>query len=110
MATYSDFAKLDIRAGKIIKAEDFKEAKTPSYKVEIDFGPEVGVKKASVQLVWTYKKEELLGKHVVAIVNFPPKQIANFMSEVLVLGVDIGEKRCILLKPEKEVQLGGKVF
>lgn len=87
MATIDDFIKLDIRVGKIIDVQDFPEAKKPSYKLTIDFGEEVGVKKSSAQLVKHYTKEELLGKKVLGVVNFPPRQIGPFISESLTLGV-----------------------
>ena len=109
IADYENFAKLEMRVGKIIEVNDFPEARTPAYKIVVDFG-KFGKKKSSVQLIWTYKKDELLGKQVVAIVNFQAKQVGNFMSECLILGVDIGKKKCVLLKPEKEVELGCRVF
>lgn len=111
MATIEDFEKLDIRAGRIIKVEDFPEARKPAYKLKIDFGEEVGVKQSSVQIVALYTKEELRGKFVLAVVNFPPKQIGSFFSEVLTLGVPDIEGNVILVIPEKEgVVLGGKLF
>jgi tRNA-binding protein len=112
MATFEDFQKLDIRMGKIVKVEDFPEAKnSPSYKLTIDFGPEIGVKKSSAGLATLYKKEELKGKLILGVVNFPPKQIGPFVSEVLTLGVPDKEGRCVLVVPDKEnVKLGGKLF
>jgi tRNA-binding protein len=112
MATFEDFQKLDIRVGKVLEVDDFPEAKnSPSYKLTIDFGPEIGVKKSSAGLANLYKKEELVGKLVLGVVNFPPKQIGHFLSEVLTLGVPDKEGRCVLVVPEKEaVKLGGKLF
>ena len=108
MATYEDFEKLDIRVGKIIDVKDFSEAKRPAYKLVIDFG-KFGIKKSSAQITELYSKEELLGKQIVAVTNFPPKQIADFISEVLVLGIITKDKKVVLLKPEREVELGDKI-
>lgn len=111
MATIDDFQKLDIRVGKILTVEDFPEAKKPAYKLTIDFGPEIGVKKFSVQIVALYTKEELVGKMVLGFVNFPPRKIGPFESEVLTLGVPDGEGRVILITPDKDgVMVEGKLF
>ncbi|MFH1585779.1 MAG: tRNA-binding protein [archaeon] len=110
MATFDDFQKLDIRAGKIIEADDFPEAKNPSYKLKIDLGEEIGVKKSCAQLVKNYCKEELLNKFVLCVVNFLPRQIGPAISEVLTLGVPDEEGECILIKPDKEVLLGGRLY
>jgi len=112
LISYSDFAKVDMRIGKIIECEDFPGARKPSYKLKIDFGGEIGIRRSSAQITKRYKKEELQGKLIVAVVNFPPKQIANFNSEVLVLGVEDKDGSIILLKPEtkEEVVLGSKVY
>lgn len=110
MIDYSDFEKVDIRVGKIIKVEDFPEARKPAYKLEIDFGPEIGIKKSSVQIVDLYKKEELEGLLVLGVVNFPPKQIGPFMSEVLTVGVANEEGQVVLVRPDKSVKLGSKLF
>jgi tRNA-binding protein len=110
MITFDDFQKVDIRVGKIIEVEDFSEAKNPSYKLKIDFGPEIGIKKSSAQITKLYKKEDLKGRLVLAVVNFPPKQIANLESEVLVLGVPDKNNDIILVKPEKEVDIGVKLY
>lgn len=110
MINYEDFEKVDIRVGEIIKAEDFPEAKKPSYKLTIDFGAEIGVKKSSVQIVKHYPKEELVRKQVIGVVNFPPKQIGPFVSEVLTLGLPDGEGGVVLLSPTLSVPKGGKMF
>ncbi len=107
--TYSDFEKVDIRVGKIVKVEDFPQARKPAYKLSIDFGPEIGIKRSSAQ-VTNYSKEELLGKLVMSVVNFPPRQIGPFFSEVLTLGVPDGDGNVILLSPTREVPLGGRMF
>jgi len=109
MITFDDFMKVDIRLGKILEVEDFQEARNPSYKLKIDFGPEIGIKKSSAQLT-NYPKEDLEGRFILAVVNFPPKQIANFISEVLVLGVPDENKNCVLLKPDKEVDIGVRLY
>lgn len=110
MATFDDFKKLDIRVGKIIEIEDFPEARNPSYKVKVDFGKEIGIKKSSVQLCTNYTKKDLKNKLVLGVVNFPVKQIGNFMSEVLILGVPGRNNHCILVVPERDVELGGKLY
>src|SRR3989338_1918361 len=102
MATIDDFQKLDIRVGKIIEANDFPEAKKPAYKLKIDFGPEIGIKNYSVQIVALYKKEELIGKLVLGVVNFPPRKIGPFESEVLTLGVPDKDGKVILITSNKE--------
>lgn len=106
--TYEDFRKVDMRVGRVIDVQDFTEAKKSSYKLKIDFGKEIGVKNSSAQIT-DYDKEDLIGKQVIAVVNFPPKQIANFKSEVLTLGVAGGKKGWLLIQPEKEVELGVRV-
>jgi len=111
MATIEDFHKVDIRVGKIIEVEDFPEARNPSYKITIDFGAEIGIKKSSVQLVTLYTKEELMGKVVLGVVNFPPRQIGPFMSEVLTLGVPDQDGKCVLIVPDKDIaEIGGRLF
>jgi tRNA-binding protein len=111
MATYDDFQKLDIRVGKIIEVEDFPEAKKPAYKLVIDFGKEIGIKKSSVQIVDLYDKDELKGKLVLGVVNFSPRQIGPFTSEVLTLGVPDTDGKCVLVVPDKDVaEVGGKLF
>lgn len=108
MAEFKDFMNLDIRIGKIIKVENFKKAKQPAYKLWLDFGQEIGEKKSSAQITDLYKPADLKGKQILAVVNFPPKQIADFMSEVLVLGV-YGKKGVVLIEPEREVKLGSRL-
>ena len=108
--TWQDFEKVEIRVGTVVAAEHFPEARKPAYKVKIDFGAELGVRKSSAQITDIYGHFDLLGKQVVAVVNFPPKQIANFKSECLVLGVVGDEKGVVLLQPEREVPNGSRVF
>lgn len=111
MATIEDFEKLDIRCGEIIKVEDFPEARKPSYKLTIDFGGEIGEKKSSAQLVKYYTKEDLLGKKVLGVVNFPPRQIGPFFSDSLTLGVPDENHDCILIAPDKDdAVIGGKLY
>ena len=110
MATIDDFQKLDIRVGKIVKIEDFPEARKPSYKLQIDFGDEIGVKNSSAQLVDLYTKEELEGKLVLGVVNLAPRQIGPFISEVLTLGVPDEGHKCILVVPDKEAIVGAKLY
>lgn len=106
--TWSDFAKIEMRVGKIVKIADFPEARTPAYQLYVDFGQEIGIKKSSAQITGRYQKEELLNRQVVAVVNFPKKQIANFMSECLILGAVDG-KDVVLLQPETPVTNGLKI-
>ena len=110
MATYEDFTKLEIRVGKIVKVEDFPEARKPSYKMEVDFGGKIGVKKSSGQYVANYTKEELLNKLVLGVVNFPPRQIGPVLSEVLVLGVPDEDDNATLVSPSKDVPIGGELY
>jgi tRNA-binding protein len=107
--SWADFEKVEMRVGTIIEVNDFPEARNPSYQLLIDFGDEIGQRKTSAQITSLYKKEELLGKQVVAVVNFPKKQIANFMSECLVLGA-VEEKNVTLLQPGKQVQNGLRIL
>ena len=110
MAVYDDFAKLDVRAGTILEAEEFPKARKPAYKLTIDFGPNRGIKKSSAQITSLYSPEELTGKQILAVVNFPPRQIADFMSEVLVLGT-YSPDGVVLITPDKpeRVQNGDKL-
>lgn len=111
MATHDDFEKLDIRVGTIVSVEEFPEARKPAYKLTIDFGGEIGTKRSSAQLVAHYKKEELMGKKVLGVVNFPPRQIGPFLSEVLTLGVPDGAGECVLIVPDKgDAIVGGKLY
>lgn len=111
MATINDFQKLDIRVGKVIAVDDFPEAKKPAYKLTIDFGSEIGVKHSSVQITKHYQKPELLGKLVLGVVNFPPRQIGPFVSESLTLGVPDENHDCILISPDlDDAVVGGKLF
>jgi tRNA-binding protein len=108
--SYDDFTKVDVRVGTIVAAEPYPEARKPTYKLQVDFGPEIGVKKSSAQCTVHYRLEELVGRQVSAVVNFPPKQIGKFMSEVLVLGFPDGEGEVVLVVPDKPVPNGGKLF
>jgi tRNA-binding protein len=108
--SYAEFARVDIRVGRVVDVQDFPEARKAAYKLKIDFGPEVGVKKSSAQATKYYTKETLLDRLVVAVVNFPPKQIGPFMSEVLTLGVPDSEGAVVLLQPEREIPIGGRMF
>ena len=107
--SFDDFLKVDIRAGKVVRAEPYPEARKPAIKMWIDFGPELGEKKTSAQVTAHYTPETLIGKQVMAVVNFPPRQIGRFMSEVLVLGVSDAEGGIVLLSPDQEVPLGGRM-
>jgi tRNA-binding protein len=108
MATIEEFHKLDIRVGKVISVERVVGAKKPAYKMKIDFG-KLGIKNSSAQLTGLYSKEDLLGRQVVAVVNFPPRQIANFVSEVLILGAISDKRDTILLVPERDAEPGDKI-
>ncbi|MGB9695403.1 MAG: tRNA-binding protein [Caldisericaceae bacterium] len=107
--TYQDFEKVEVRVGRILEASFFKEALKPAYKLVIDFG-ELGIKKSSAQITQNYKIEDLVGREIIAVVNFPPKQIANFVSEVLVLGVNDNNGNVVLLAPDVEVPLGRRMY
>lgn len=110
MATIDDFDKLDIRTGIIIEVQDFPEARNPSYKLLIDFGGEIGVKKSSAQLTQNYSKKDLLNKKILGVVNFPPRQIGPTISEVLTLGVPDKNGNTVLIIPENEVAEGAKLY
>jgi tRNA-binding protein len=108
--SYVDFQRIDIRVGRIVEVQDFPEARKPAYKLRIDFGPAIGIKKSSAQTTALYSKADLLNRLVVAVVNFPPKQIGPYMSEVLTLGVPDPAGEVVLLVPERDVPLGGRMF
>lgn len=108
--SYDDFAKVDIRVGRIVRAEPYPEARKPAFKLWVDFGPEIGEKRSSAQITKHYTVEGLIGRLVMGVVNFPPRQIGKVMSEVLVLGVPDADGEVILLSPDKEAPLGGRMF
>lgn len=107
---FDDFLKVDIRVGEIVRAEPFPQARKPAYKVWVNFGPEIGEKKSSAQITKHYELDELPGRKVLAVVNFAPRQIGPFMSEVLVLGVPDEDDEVVLLTPDKEVPVGGRMY
>ena len=108
MISWEEFEKVDVRVGRVVAVEAFPEARKPAWKLTIDFGPEIGVKRSSAQ-VTNYAREELEGRLVVAVVNFPPRQIGRFMSQVLCLGASDEDGRIILLEPRSDVPLGGRI-
>jgi tRNA-binding protein len=108
--SYVEFERVDIRVGRVVAVEDFPEARKPAYKLRIDFGGALGIRKSSAQATKYYSKEALLNRLVVAVVNFPPKQIGPYMSEVLTLGVPDGDGGVVLLAPERDVPLGGRMY
>ena len=109
-AEFDDFLKLDIRVGTIIAAQSFPEARKPAYKLEIDFGDEIGTRKSSAQIIAHYASDELIGQQVLAVVNFPPRQIGPFMSEVLTLGVPDAAGEVVLMQPTYAVPNGGRLY
>ena len=108
MANFDDFLKLDIRVGTIVSAKNFEKARKPAYQLEVDMGEELGIKRSSAQITDHYSPEELVGKQVLAVVNFPPRQIANFFSEILVLGT-YSEGGVVLIRPDRPVENGDKL-
>ncbi len=108
--SFHEFLKVDIRVGEVLRAEPFPEARKPAIKLWVDFGPEIGERKSSAQITRHYSVEDLPGKRVMGVVNFPPRQIGKFMSEVLVLGVPDADGEVVLLVPDKDVPLGGRMF
>lgn len=110
MATIDDFQKLDIRAGRIIEVLDFPEARKPSYRLRIDFGEDIGIKRSCAQLTANYTRAQLNGKMVLCVVNFPPRQIGPAVSEVLTLGVPDSNNECILITPDQDVPAGGRLY
>lgn len=108
--TFDDFLKIDIRVGTIIDVQVFPEARKPAFKLTIDFGPEIGIRKSSAQITVHYRREDLIGRQVAAVVNFPPRQIGPFLSEVLTLGVPDDEGAVVLLRPDLKVSDGGRMF
>jgi len=108
--TFDDFQKVDIRVGRVLSAEPLEGARKPAYKLRIDFGPAIGIKQSSAQLTLRYRSEELVGRLVMGVVNFPPRRIAGFRSEVLTLGVGDADGAVILLAPERDVPLGARMF
>ena len=107
--TYDDFEKVDIRVGKIIRVEDFPKARKPAYKLWIDFG-DLGVKKSSAQITRLYSKDDLAGRLIIAVTNFPPRQVADFISEVLILGVVLDNDEVVLVKPDRDVPPGKRIL
>lgn len=110
MITFDDFQKVDIRVGRIIEIEPFPEARKPAFKLKIDLGSEIGIKRSSAQLTKNYKIEDLIGMQVLCVVNFPPRQIGPVLSEVLTLGLPDDNNECVLIVPQKEVPLGGRLY
>ena len=108
--TFDDFLKVDVRVGRILTAEPFPEARKPAYRLTIDFGPVIGVKKSSAQITRNYTLDELPGRLVLAVVNFPPRQIGPMMSEVLTLGVPDADGDVMLIRPDRDVPLGGRLY
>ncbi|WP_119459301.1 tRNA-binding protein [Rhodospirillaceae bacterium SYSU D60014] len=107
--TYDDFRKVDVRVGTILAVDPFPEARRPAFRLQVDFGPEIGVRKTSAQIT-SYRPEDLIGRQIAAVVNFPPKQIGKFMSEVLVLGFPDAAGQVVLIRPDQSVPNGGRLY
>ena len=108
--TFDDFLKVEVRVGTVIAVEEFPEARRPAYKLRLDFGPEIGERKTSAQLTANYRANDLIGRQVATVLNFPPRQIAKFMSEVLVLGFPDADGEVVLMAPDKAVPNGGRLY
>jgi len=108
--SWDDFARVDIRLGRLLKAESFPEARKPAYRLKIDFGPQIGVKKSSAQITRHYAVDQLVGRNVAAVVSFPPRQIGPFMSEVLTLGFPDAEGEVVLVGVDRDAEIGGRLF
>ncbi|MDN4592413.1 tRNA-binding protein [Polycladomyces subterraneus] len=110
MVTYADFERIEMRVGRIVRVESFPEARKPAYRLWIDFGEPLGVKKSSAQITKLYETDTLVGTQVIAVTNLPPRQVANFISEVLVLGVVLDDGEVALIRPDREVPLGKRIL
>ena len=108
--SFDDFLKVDIRVGRIVRVEDYPEARRPAFKLWVDLGPEIGERKCSAQVTKHYAKDGLIGRQVAAVVNFPKKQIGKFLSEILVLGFPDGDGEVVLIEPSRDVPLGGRLY
>ncbi|MCY3878912.1 MAG: tRNA-binding protein [Rhodobacteraceae bacterium] len=108
--SFEDFLRIDIRVGRIVRAEPYPEARKPALKLWVDFGPEIGERKSSAQITKHYQAEQLIGRQVLAVVNFPPRQIGKFRSEILVLGLPDEDGEVVLIVPDSEVPAGGRMF
>lgn len=108
--TFDDFLKVDIRVGRVVAVEPFPQARKPAFKLTLDFGPEIGTRRSSAQITVNHAPEELIGRQVLAVVNFPPRQIGPFISEVLTLGVPDANGDVMLIRPDREVPIGGRLY
>ncbi len=107
---FDDFLQVDIRVGQVTRVEPYPKARKPAYKVWVDFGPEIGIRKSSAQITRNYTPEDLMGRQIMAVVNFPPRQIGKFMSEVLILGVPDENNEVVLIRPDYDVTVGGRLY